>query len=309
MTAITPSASAPTRVPDASPSRAIALHRDVLLASDGSPAAFAATRFLAALSARLPLTPHVLTVVPLPSATVDPVGAGIAFGASLEAELGSEVQHQLERCSAGAWSHEIGAGLASTEIVRAAERLGSELIVLGLRPHALLDRVFRDETALSVMRYAKAPVLAVTPLLQRAPRRIAVAIDFSRASVTAARVALTLLDDDGVLELVYVEPASEPRSDETEGYATIYAQGVAAAFSRLRQELASRSNVTIETVVLHGAVAPELLSFVERADIDVLAVGSQRHSIARRAFVGGVTTALTRAAACSLLVIPPGRRV
>ena len=118
-----------------------------------------------------------------------------------------------------------------------------------------------------------------------------------------------LLDDDGVLELVYVEPASEPRSDETEGYATIYAQGVAAAFSRLRQELASRSNVTIETVVLHGAVAPELLSFVERADIDVLAVGSQRHSIARRAFVGGVTTALTRAAACSLLVIPPGRRV
>ena len=309
MTAITPSASAPTRVPDASPSRAIALHRDVLLASDGSPAACAATRFLAALSARLPLTPHVLTVVPLPSATVDPVGAGIAFGASLEAELGSEVQHQLERCSACAWSHEIGAGLASTEIVRAAERLGSELIVLGLRPHALLDRVFRDETALSVMRYAKAPVLAVTPLLQRAPRRIAVAIDFSRASVTAARVALTLLDDDGVLELVYVEPASEPRSDETEGYATIYAQGVAAAFSRLRQELASRSNVTIETVVLHGAVAPELLSFVERADIDVLAVGSQRHSIARRAFVGGVTTALTRAAACSLLVIPPGRRV
>ena len=47
----------------------------------------------------------------------------------------------------------------------------------------------------------------------------------------------------------------------------------------------------------------------ESGNIDVLAVGSQRHSIARRAFVGGVTTALTRAAACSLLVIPPGRRV
>ena len=123
----------------------------------------------------------------------------------------------------------------------------------------------------------------------------------------AARAALTLLDDDGVLMLVYVEPPAEPRSQDAEGYSTIYSQGVAAAFTRLRLELGARTKARIETVILHGAVAPELLSFAQRAEVDLLAVGSQRHGIARRAFVGSVTSALARAATCSLLVIPPGR--
>jgi len=59
--------------------------------------------------------------------------------------------------------------------------------------------------------------------------------------------------------------------------------------------------------VLRGAAPSALLSLATRSDADLIAVGSQRHSIARRAFVGGVTTALARAATLSLLVIPPER--
>jgi len=298
-----------TPVPVVEPSRArpVALHRDVLLATDGSPAAFAATRFVGALAERAPVTPRVLTVVPPPPTVIDPLGVTAAFGATLEEQLGNEVQRQLELCSATTWARETAVGSPAGEIVRVAGLRGSDLVVLGLRPHALLDRVFRDETALSVMRNAAVPVLAVTPLLKRVPRRIAVAIDFSRASIAAARSALTLLDDGGALQLVYVEPPAEPQSEETEGYNTIYAQGVAAAFGRLRQELAARTTATIETVVLQGNVVAELLSFARRADVDLIALGSQRHSTTRRAFVGGVTTGLARAATCSLLVLPPSR--
>ena len=288
--------------------RPVALHRDVLLATDGSPAAFAATRFVSALAARTPVTPRIVTVVPPPATVIDPIGVTAAFGATLEEQLGNEVQRQLELCSATTWARETAVGSPAAEIVRVAGVRGSDLVVLGLRPHALLDRVFRDETALSVMRNAAVPVLAVTPMLKRVPRRIAVAIDFSRASIAAARAALDLIDTGGSLVLVYVEPPAEPLTEDGEGYGTIYAQGVSAAFTRLRQELASRDDVGLETVVLHGNVVPELLSFADRADVDVLAVGSQRHSIARRAFVGGVTTALARSAAKSLFVIPPGRR-
>jgi nucleotide-binding universal stress UspA family protein len=290
--------------------RALALHRDILLASDASPAAGAATRLAGALAARWSSTPHVCTVLPAPPLALDPAGVSVTYAPSIADELRAEVTRQLTSCCPDAlgWPRETGAGTPAAEIVRIAEARGSDLIVLGLRPHAFFDRMFRDETALSVMRHASVPVLAVTPLLNRLPRRVAVAIDFSRASIAAARAALALVDDGGSLMLVYVEPASEPRSPATEGFTTIYAQGVAAAFTRLRCELASRSNVRIETVVLKGAVVPELQSFAYRADVDLLAVGSQRHSIARRAFVGSVTSALARAATCSLFVIPPGRR-
>src|SRR5215831_3831751 len=291
--------------------RPLTLHRELLLATDATPAASAATRVVAALAERWSTTPHVCTVIPTPPTAIDPTaGVGMVYTPSIEEEMRSAVTDQLTtHCAkSSAWSRETAAGAPASEIVRIADARGSDLIVLGLRPHAFFDRLFRDETALSVMRHAPVPVLAVTPLLTRLPRRVAVAIDFSRASIAAARAALTLLADGGSLMLVYVEPPGEPRSSAAEGFTTIYTQGVAAAFTRLRCELASRTNARIETVVLRGGVAAELQSFAYRAEVDLLAVGSQRHSIARQAFVGSVTSALARAATTSLLVIPPGRR-
>lgn len=308
MSAFVPSTS-PISDPAPTDTRALTLHREVLLATDASPAASAATRVVAALATRWSTTPHVCTVIPSPPTVIDPIGATLAYAPSIAEELQQSVTDQLASCSeASGWSRETAAGTPAAEIVRIADARGSDLIVLGLRPHAFFDRLFRDETALSVMRHASVPVLAVTPLLTRLPRRIAVAIDFSRASIAAARAALTLLDDGGSLMLVYVEPPGEPRSPSPEGFTTIYTQGVAAAFARLRSELASRTNARIETVVLRGNVPTELQSFAYRAEVDLLAVGSQRHSIARQAVVGSVTSALARAATTSLFVIPPGRR-
>ena len=289
--------------------RPLTLHRELLLATDASPAASAATRVAAALARRWSTTPHVCTVLPSPATAIDPMGLTLAYVPSIAEEMRDAVTDQLATCCTEslAWSRETVAGAPASEIVRIADARGSDLLVLGLRPHALFDRLFRDETALSVMRHASMPVLAVTPLLARLPRRIAVAIDFSRASIAAARAALTLLDDGGSLMLVYVEPPGEPTSPAAEGFTTIYTQGVAAAFTRLRSELASRTTARIETVVLRGGVAAELQSLAHRAEVDLLAVGSQRHSIARQAVVGSVTSALARAATTSLLVIPPSR--
>ena len=309
MSATLPAILPVTAPPKSHGSRMLALHRDILLATDASPAATAATRVAAALAARWSVTPHVCTVLPPPPMAFDPMAVSMAYSPSMEETLSREVTYQLGDCTGDTlgWSRETAVGTPASEIVRMAKARGSDLIVLGLRPHAFLDRMFRDETALSVMRHASVPVLAVTPLLTRLPRRIAVAIDFSRASIAAARAALALVDDEGSLMLVYVEPPAERQPAEAEGYTTIYAQGVAAAFTRLRSELAACSNARIETVMLEGGVASELLSFARRAEVDLLAVGSQRHSIARRAVVGSVTTALARAATVSLLIIPPGR--
>ena len=289
-------------------SAAAAPRPHVLLATDGTPAARSATSVAAGLALRWAMSPDVVTVLP-PSAVPLELGiAGIAWQPDLEADLRGEVDRQLAACSNDAtlqWSRETSVGSPAHEIVRVAERRKSDLIILGLRSHALLDRVLRDETALSVMRHALVPVLAVTPLLTRTPRRMVVAVDFSCASIAAARAAINLLDDGGTLILVYVEPFAEPLDETGDAYRAIYTQGLADAFGRLRQELAGTERATVETVVLEGAVAPQLLSFAGRADVDVIAVGSQQHTITHRAFVGSVTTALARAASRSLLVVPP----
>jgi nucleotide-binding universal stress UspA family protein len=309
------SAGARAFVPITNPSRAdapaaqSALQGQLLLATDGTPPAVAATAITAALAARWQVAPHVLTVLP-PPVPIDPM-----FPTLLPpAEAGELVREQVANQLAASfpadcrWVHDVVVGSPVEEIARAAQAADVGLVVLGLRLHTLLDRVFRDETALSVMRHACAPVLAVTPTLRGLPRRIAVAIDFSRASIAAARAAAALLQPGGELLLVYVEPSAGERTDGREGYGVIYAQGLSAAFVRLRRELSTRTDITPETVVLQGHVAPELLSFARGADVDVIAVGSQRHSITHRAFVGSVTAALARAAERSLLVIPPSRR-
>jgi nucleotide-binding universal stress UspA family protein len=291
-------------------SAAVALKPHVLLATDGTPAARSATSVAAALAVRWAVSPHVVTVLPPPPVPLELGVGSITWQPDLEADLREEVDRQLTACSNDAtlhWSRETSVGSPAREIVRAAERRKSDLIILGLRSHAFLHRVLRDETALSVMRHALVPVLAVTPLLTRTPRRIAVAVDFSRASIAAARAAINLLDDRGTLILVYAEPFAEPLGETGDAYRVIYTQGLADAFGRLRQELAGAERATVETVVLQGAVAPQLLSVAARADVDVIAVGSQQHNIAHRAFVGSVTTALARAASCSLLVVPPTR--
>ena len=284
------------------------VEHEILLATDGSPAAFAATHAAAVLAARWAVTPRVLTVVAPTPIAFDPGLPSIPYDQGIEDSLRRDVGRQLAACdSALGWPHEITIGTPAAEIVRVCEEHASNLLVIGLRPHAFLDRLFRDETALGVMRHAAVPVLAVVPFLRGAPRHIAVAVDFSRASLAATRAAIELLDGHGRLSLVYVEPPPDPQSRDVEPYAAIYAQGVASAFGRLREQLATSTTVALDTVVLQGAVPAELLGFARRAAVDVIAVGSQRHAVARRAVLGSVTTALVRAASCSLLVMPPGR--
>src|SRR5687768_13551717 len=103
---------------EVSRARLVSPHRDVLLASDASPAALAATRIVSALASRWSMTRRVVTVVPPPSVAFNPVGVTVAFGAGHEEELAREVRSQLVAASVGAavWSHEMRAGSPAAEI-------------------------------------------------------------------------------------------------------------------------------------------------------------------------------------------------
>jgi nucleotide-binding universal stress UspA family protein len=288
----------------------------VLVASDGSIESDTAVRFAVALTHERGAFPEVLTVVdPMPplAAGLDPIAASAAAEVYLlepRADRLARIRQQLaaadSECSE--WPVDLQLGQPAALIAQEATRRSAWMVIVGLRTHSVLERVFRDETALRVMRRATTPVLAVTPGLTELPRRIVVGVDFSRASLHAALAALPLLASGGTLSLVHVQPKADfAAKEETEGLGVIYVQGVAAAFARLRDELRVPRDIKVETVYLEGDTPEQLLQFAERTGAELVAVGSQRHSTASRMLLGSVTTALARAARCSLLVTPPVR--
>jgi nucleotide-binding universal stress UspA family protein len=196
-------------------------------------------------------------------------------------------------------------GWPAEVIVREAERREPFLIALGLQPHRVLERVLYGGTALPVVRHASVPVLAATASMVATPRRIVVAVDFSRASLRAARIAAQLMADGGTLLLTHVTPELDYSAESTEGQGVVYSQGIVAAFARLIQELDAPANVSVQTMFLEGPVVPALLAFSGAAQADLIAVGTQRHRFMERLMVGSVTEALVRSARRSLLISPP----
>lgn len=188
-------------------------------------------------------------------------------------------------------------------IAREAEAMRCGLIVMRLQASAM--RPGADDTTMLVMRRAVAPVLAVAPALGSLPRRAIVAMDFSRASLHAARAVLGLVADGAVVTLANVQPDLGLIADASSEYSTIYAQGVGPSLARLRHALDAPPEVTVDSVILRGDPLTELLAFAERTGADLIAAGTRRQPTNDHMAVGGVTTGLVRDARFSLLIAQP----
>ena len=121
--------------------------------------------------------------------------------------------------------------------------------------HGIADRRrARDETSLHVVaRRSRVPVLAVAAGLETLPHRVVVGVDFSRASVLAARAAPLGARPGGADALLaYVRPTDDESDEACEGIGVIERQGVAASFERLRADIAAPPGIAVETLVLDG---------------------------------------------------------
>lgn len=177
-------------------------------------------------------------------------------------------------------------------IIRRAQTIDAELIVMGLEHHGAFGRVLLGDTVHQVMASGVAPVLAVTKALETLPKRIVVGMDFTPSSIRAARLASTLLDKRGSLELVCVMPASDSprRSADKE-------------LTELIKQFAPGTNVT--GVKLYGRAADRLPAYAQEVGADLIAMGSHRYSLVERIHLGSVSAAVVHDARCSVLVAPP----
>lgn len=278
--------------------------------SDAAP--IAAGRIAARLGTRLEVA-AVLPPLPVyPMADV-PLLLPPEYETERKGDLADCVAARLEPIlgSRAGWHLDVSEGDPGRELARVASERHASLIVVGTGGHRLLDRAVGDEVSLQVMRRASVPVLAVAPDQTRSFRHAVVGVDFSAASVVAARTALALLDppagEIGSLTLVHVRGMVGNHVTLPASWTAEYDASVGAMFARLRELLRPflRDDVVLETRVQEGDVAAALLQTTrDGGGPDLVAVGTHGPGWVERLVVGSVATSTLRRATCSVLVAP-----
>lgn len=273
----------------------------LLIATDGRPAADAAIIVGRSLAHRNGESHELLAVEDIERLDEDRRGVNLQ-----KHELHFRLAQQRARTTniaVDSWPLSIAYGRPASTIADLGDQGTQRLIVMGLHVHSRTDRLLGRETALQVMYRASRPVLAVDSNRRTIPRRALLAIDFSPSSIAAAREALRIVGDSGVVYLAHVTPrVYVPFSAESEAdYRTRAEERLLA----LRRELRIPPGVTTNLVVLRGDPAKELVAFAEQEGVELIATGSHGFSPFRGSLIGAVPTAVVRAARCSVLVVPP----
>lgn len=277
----------------------------IILATDGTSQSEQAVELARFVSTRTKSDIKVLTVVdqpPIPWGILDSVIA-VDYERGLKAEALNTVKQQIASFGDSEWPVEVESGDPAETIAAKAKGCDAMLVIVGLGGHGATSRVFGSETALRLVRLSEIPVLAVEPSLARLPRRILVAMDFSEASIEAARLALELADESSSMVLVHVVPWRRTPYVPDEWVRTQEAS-VGAQLSRVVGWLNRKSGFRIGQRILYGRPGVTLLKYAEELDVDLIATGTHGRTAVKRLLGGQTVDKLIRGARCSVLVFP-----
>ena len=277
----------------------------VILATDGTSQSDPAIAFTLDLAKRRAVDVKVVTVVdhlPVPFGAVD-----IQLMSDIEQDLKRDalvtVTHQVTLGGDASWPVNLENGSPAERISAFATKNDASLIVVGLGGHGMTDRLFGSETALRLVRISQTPILAVAAEFRAEPRRILVAMDFTEASIEAARLALEFADKKATMVLAHCVPWS--RSEYVpEKWFRSHEVAIAAELTRVARWLDADKKFRISHRILYGRVAPTLLSYAEELGADLIVAGSHSRSLLGRVLAGQTVAKLVRGARCSVLVLP-----
>jgi nucleotide-binding universal stress UspA family protein len=200
---------------------------------------------------------------------------------------------------------EVVHGPSARGVVEAAQRCGARVIVIGTGKHDPIGRYVYGERALEIVSIADRPVLIVPRDATAASVRTAVvAVDFSPASLRAARAVLPMLSQGGRLILVHVKTATSLREERAGWWNDAYERRSADLFAQFQRQLPAIPGATVETKFFRGEAVRTLLEYASACNAGLIACGRLGHSFAARIFVGSVSSALVRQATCPVLVAP-----
>jgi nucleotide-binding universal stress UspA family protein len=277
----------------------------LLVAVAASAEARAIGRVASAIACQKHASVRVLSVVSAAPEDLSAKNRSTVHGWTRDAARKRVVSRALgTACPAAAlWPVTVGAGDVVSVIVSETLVSNADLLVIGL-PEPRQNASLRDNVVKRLLRRVSLPVLAVVSKAVHQPRVVVAGVDFTRASLHAARAALRIMAPGGVLHLVHVQPEFGTTGSDGEGLRAIYMQGLGGAFERVRSALAPPADIAVETVLLDGSPIAELTAYAARVNADLVAVGSHRLDLAA-ANVGRLPTALLRDGSRSALIAPP----
>jgi nucleotide-binding universal stress UspA family protein len=202
------------------------------------------------------------------------------------------------------WQVEVEHGDPVNGLLRRASELDASLVVIGIGRHRPMDRLLGGETTLRVIRHTCCPVLAVSGELQRRPRSVVVATDFSPQSMHAARTALPLLASGATLHVVHVWQPTITDDPQVHGIEKMYSRTITARLVRFVADLRTPAGASVRTEVREGRGATELIAYANEHRADLIVAARRGPDTIAHAFVGSVATSLLRGATCSVLVAP-----
>lgn len=242
----------------------------------------------------------------------------------LEHGARDQATQYLERSAAllRAWGRTVStlitSGRPAEEILDAAERLDAALIAMATHGRGGLQRWLVGSVADKVMRLSRRPTLLVRPTTDQGPlqplslSRLMVPLDGSPLAEQALPPAVEVARGaGGRLLLVRVEPwVATTLAATGEAAALVNVAELEAVVAREAEQyltdVRSRlpSELTVETVVLRGSPAQELITYAEREQVDLTVMSTHGRGGLQRLVLGSTADRLVRAGLPCLLVRP-----
>lgn len=223
-------------------------------------------------------------------------------------EVGERVPSRLE----------VVEGNAAREIVAWAQRLSSDLIVMGTHGASGFERLLLGSVTEKVLRRASCPVLTVprgaSDEMPAPPffKRILCAVDFSECSMKALRYATSLAQEaDGCLTVGHVFELEGTLGENWREALT--PPSIRAELLRLENERKEklaravpddvRSYCKVETAMRSGTPYREILAMADDTRTELIVLGVQGRSAVDQMFFGSTANHIVRQAACPVLTV------
>jgi len=204
-------------------------------------------------------------------------------------------------------------GDPQAEILRMADEVKSDLIVMGTHGRTGLRWLLSGSVAIAVLREAHCPVLALrSPEHARQDEAIRVILhptDFSINSEAPLRVARSLARDHGARLILLHVAALEILTDGTQAAASdprIYRDTLEQARQRVD---GPDLKYPVETMVRPGFAPEGILDAAEEIKADLIVMGTHGRTGLSRALMGSVAEAVMPKANCPVMVVKASQRV